>query len=87
MESVRDRRERVGFTQAELAQRCGCHATTISHIERGREQPSLELFARMADELKISPTKLLDLLNVRSVKRAAASVTDLQKERERRLRR
>jgi transcriptional regulator with XRE-family HTH domain len=84
METVRDARERLSFTQEELAERCGCHATTISHIERGREQPSLELFAHMARELKITPTRLLTLLRKPSIKRGSTSVTDIVKERERR---
>jgi transcriptional regulator with XRE-family HTH domain len=95
MESpVRDRRERVGLTQAELAEKCGCHATTISQIESGRIHPSLPLFARMAPALKVSASKLLVLLNVRCgiartgpAPQSSSSITDLQKERERRQRR
>jgi transcriptional regulator with XRE-family HTH domain len=64
METVRDIRKRRGFTQEVLAEKCGCHATTISHIERGREHPSLELFGQMARELKVTPTRLLGVLNV-----------------------
>lgn len=82
METLKERRKRFGITQKELAETCGCHPTTISHIERERELPSLPLFARMAEELKVSPTKLLTLLNVRVEKTAGA-----QKERERRSRR
>lgn len=91
MESLRDRRERVGLTQAELAERCGCHETTISQIERGRMQPSLELFRRMVPALKVSAKKLLTMLN--NVPKATAkavptaSVTDFQREKEQRLRR
>jgi transcriptional regulator with XRE-family HTH domain len=66
METVRDARIRVGLTQEVLAERCGCHATTISHIEKGREKPSLELFARMRWELKVPADKLLRLLNMPS---------------------
>lgn len=79
METLKERRDRLGITQKELAETCGCHPTTISHIERERELPSLMLFARMAEELKVSPTKLLELLNVRAVR-----ATGLQKARERR---
>jgi transcriptional regulator with XRE-family HTH domain len=89
MESLRDRRERVGLTQAQVAQKCGCHATTISQIESGRMQPSLPLFARLAPVLRVSASKLLDILIPKSTARAVptASITDLQKERERRQRR
>jgi transcriptional regulator with XRE-family HTH domain len=91
MESLRDRREQVGLTQAALAQKCGCHATTISQIESGRILPSLPLFARMLPALKLRASRLLVMLNVPSGSARAAptsaSVTDLQKERERRERR
>lgn len=93
MESLRDRRERVGLTQAGLAEKCGCHATTISQMESGRILPSLPLFARMAPALKVSASKLLMLLNVASSEARCVpnvhtgSVTNLQKERERRQRR
>lgn len=83
MESIRQRRERVGLTQKELAEACGCHFSHICHIEHGRTKPSLEVFVKMTEELKVSPKKLLELLNVHP----GASVTDIQKERARRSRR
>jgi transcriptional regulator with XRE-family HTH domain len=91
MESVRERRERVGLTQAALAEKCGCHPTTISQIESGRIQPSLPLFRRLVPALKVSASKLLDMLNptetAEMVPAPASSVTDLLKERARRERR
>lgn len=88
MEYVRTLRERRNLTQAELAQECGCHATTISQIESARMLPSLELFARLARVLKAPPKTLLEALLTASQlpRRAPGSVTDLQKERERRKR-
>lgn len=59
METVRDVRIQRKMTQETLAERCGCDATTISHIECDRELPSLRLFKRLSRELKLSPTKLL----------------------------
>lgn len=64
METVRDARLRKGFTQKALAERCGCDETTISHLENDRELPSLTLFARLARELKLPPTKLLRLFKL-----------------------
>jgi transcriptional regulator with XRE-family HTH domain len=79
MDTVKQRREQLGFTQKDVAIACGVSPSFISHVERGQELPSVTLLSCIADKLKISPTKLLELLNVRSAK-----VTDLQKERERR---
>lgn len=90
MEFFRSRRARLGLSQAALAERCHCHVTTISQIERGRIQPSLLLFASLSRELKVSPSRLLPqllLLKNSAPPRAKASVTELLKERERRERR
>jgi len=86
MEFVRTLRARRDLTQAQLAEKCGCHWSTVSQIEHSKMLPSLELFARLARELKVSPSRLLDeLLTAHQVGRRAASVTNLQTERERRL--
>lgn len=79
----------MNLTQRELGERCGRDATTISHIERGREHPSIEVFAHLVRELKVPAAKLLailDVLNKPPGPRVAStdSVTDLRKERERR---
>lgn len=84
MESLKERRMRVVGTQKALADECGCDHTHISHIECGRCDPSLDIFVKMIDALDVSPAKLLDMLKMRS---ATASVTDIQKARERRSRR
>jgi transcriptional regulator with XRE-family HTH domain len=100
MESVRIFRKRLKLTQAELAARCGgCHTSTISHIERHREVPSLVMFAHLVRELQVPTGKVVPLLNAlatlpssrrtaRGELRDAAptndAVTDLRKERERR---
>lgn len=59
MELLRKLRKRKRWTQEALAERCGCHPTTISQIEAHRMLPSLELFARLTRVLKVSPKKLL----------------------------
>jgi transcriptional regulator with XRE-family HTH domain len=86
MEFVRHLRERRDLTQAALAQKCGCHPTTVSQIEKARMLPSLELFARLVRALKVSPSRLLEELITahKGPGRAPASVTNLQSERERR---
>jgi transcriptional regulator with XRE-family HTH domain len=87
MDSLRERRERLGYTQKVLADACGIHFSHICHIERGNADPSLAVFVKLIEQLDVSPAKLLDMLKRRSRKSVAASVTDIQKERERRKRR
>ena len=46
-------REKQGLSQNKLAKRLGVTQTFISEIERGRKNPSLELFFRICKELQI----------------------------------
>lgn len=87
MESLKERRNRLGLTQQELAQRCGYHHSHISHLEAGRTDPGLDLFVKLTEELGLSAKRLLDMLKMRNRKPQAATVADFQKERERRKRR
>jgi len=84
MESIKDRRERMGLTQKELADRVGKHFSHICHIERGNADPSFEVCVRLTEALDVSPNKLFEMLKMRTT---AASVTDIQKARERKKRR
>lgn len=79
MESVKECRKRLGFTQKELAASCQVHHTHISHIECGRTNPSLEVFVKMTEELEVSAKRLLEMLSMRATRQA--SVTDVRKER------
>lgn len=51
---VRERRKLLGFTQMELAAKAGLSQTTISDIERGRNESSIELIS-LARELECNP--------------------------------
>ena len=41
------------LTQAELAERCSCNRNSISMLERGERNPSLEIAIRLAHYLKV----------------------------------
>ncbi len=45
-------REVCGWTQEELAQRCGLQPAAISHFETGHRTPSLGNFIKVAEALK-----------------------------------
>ncbi|MBQ9007433.1 MAG: helix-turn-helix transcriptional regulator [Atopobiaceae bacterium] len=51
---MREYRERIGITQVELAQRCGCRRETIGKLEAGKYNPSLKLAMDVARELDAS---------------------------------
>ncbi|MGA0599293.1 helix-turn-helix transcriptional regulator [Caulobacter sp. KR2-114] len=51
---VRHHRERLGLTQAELADRTGRSLETIGGVERGRTAPSFETLQDLADALGVA---------------------------------
>lgn len=52
-------RESAGLTQLEVAELSELDVTYISLLERGRRQPSLKSFIRIARALRVSPVDLL----------------------------
>jgi transcriptional regulator with XRE-family HTH domain len=58
-ELLKTRREALGLTQRELAQKIGVEASHIAFIESGRRKPSLKLVVRIADTLGVDRQELL----------------------------
>jgi transcriptional regulator with XRE-family HTH domain len=58
-ESLREYRMRSNMSQKELAQASGLTQATISEIETGRGNPSLEVILRLAEALAIPPSALI----------------------------
>ncbi len=52
-------REKRKLTQAGLAAKVGVHEMTISRLERGDRQPSMDLLQRLAKTLKVKVGDLL----------------------------
>src|SRR5437588_2171964 len=51
---VRRRRNHLGFSQEELAERANLHRTYVSDVEAGKRNPSLESIQRLAQALGAS---------------------------------
>lgn len=49
--SIHDRRKALGFSQQELAKRCGVSRQTINAIENNKYDPTLTLAFALAREL------------------------------------
>jgi DNA-binding XRE family transcriptional regulator len=60
--AVKDRREELGLTQEDLAEKAGLHRTYVSDIERGTRNLSLLNIERVADALDLAISKLFHLL-------------------------
>lgn len=57
---IKQIRKRQGLTQEMLAEQAGISAQYVSNIERGKENPTLDLLLRLADALKIPLGELCD---------------------------
>ena len=58
---LKARRQGVGLTQRQLAQKLGVEASHVAFLESGRRKPSLKLVAKLADTLGLDRQELLVL--------------------------
>ena len=56
---IREQRKAHGMTSEQLAELCNVGAVHIRKIESGAKTPSLNLFIRLCNSLRISPQYLL----------------------------
>jgi transcriptional regulator with XRE-family HTH domain len=56
---VRTLREKVGYSQEDLAIECGLHRTYVGSIERGERNVALRNIVRIADALGADPAQLV----------------------------
>ena len=52
-EAIRKQRKRLGYTQRELADYCGCSTVYLSCLENGKETAELGIAIRVASTLGI----------------------------------
>lgn len=64
--NISERRKKLGWTQAELAERIGVDTETVSRFERGSNLPSLLRLEKLADTLKIPLYRLMAASSPRS---------------------
>lgn len=57
--AVRQAREALGISRAELARAAGSCPDVLADLEHGRSRPSLDLLARLAACLGLRPSELL----------------------------
>jgi len=56
---VRERREKLGWSQMALADQVGLHFTYVSSVERGERNISLRNIVRLAEALAVDPSALV----------------------------
>lgn len=59
---IRNYRNQKGWSQEELAEHAGCHATYIGQIERGEKNATIESIAKIAAALGIPLSRLFELI-------------------------
>jgi transcriptional regulator with XRE-family HTH domain len=56
--NVREARRKQGFTQEELAEKCGLDFRQIGSIERGETNPTLQTIQKICKGLNTTPEKM-----------------------------
>lgn len=56
---VRELRKERGLSQVELASKVGIDRSYMGFLERGERNPSLEMIAKIAEALSVTPDELL----------------------------
>ena len=62
--SISEIRKRQRLSQERLAERAGISAQYVSNIERGKENPTLDLLLRLTEALKVSLGQMCDFETV-----------------------
>lgn len=58
-ELIRETRNKAGLSQEKLAFMAGISRNYVSDLENDKSSPSLDMFFRLCDALKVSPTDLV----------------------------
>ena len=61
---IREIRKSQGISQEQLAERASISAQYVSNIERGKENPTLDLLLRLAEALRVSLGQMCDFETV-----------------------
>lgn len=61
---LQELRHERGLSQEELAEKCNLHDRYISFLERGLRQPTITTIFKLAKALNISPSKLIEKVEV-----------------------
>lgn len=64
---VKRRREKLGLTQEDFADRSGLHRTYISGIERGDRNPTIDIVFAIARALKCNASEIMPRVDNASV--------------------
>lgn len=58
--NIKEKREQLGMSQKELAEKCGIAQSTLCDIEQGRSKPSLPVAVKIANVLNVESIKFFE---------------------------
>ena len=58
--NIKEKRERLGISQKELAEKAGISQSFLCDIEQGRSKPSIDTAVKLADALNIDDIKFFE---------------------------
>ena len=58
--NIKERREELGMSQKDLAEKVGISKSFLCDIEQGRSKPSIDTAVKLADALDISDIKFFE---------------------------
>ena len=58
--NIKDRREQLGISQKELAEKVGISQSFLCDIEQGRSKPSIDVAIKLAKVLKVKDIKFFE---------------------------
>ena len=58
--NIREKREEVGLSQKELAEKSGITQSFLCDIEQGRSKPSIDVAIKLAKVLKVKDIKFFE---------------------------
>ena len=73
---IKELRRHKILSQEKLAEVMGISPKYLSNIERGKENPTLDMFIKIADALNIEVSEIFDYSHERSVKELRRLIVD-----------
>ena len=58
--NIKERREQLGISQKELAEKVGISQSFLCDIEQGRSKPSIDVAIKLARVLKVNDIKFFE---------------------------
>lgn len=77
---IRELRKNRHLTQEQLAEKVGINPKYVSSIERGKENPTLDIFIKIAEVLEVNIGELFQQLGVEDPRKRLQTILSLIKQ-------